>query len=407
LVNGFRVFCGQLVTDGQLYRDVALVIERGRVVAWESFNKSQVRRIEPPDVDARAYTVLPGMIDIHIHGGGGRDLMEGTVEAVQAVSRHLARYGVTGFLVTPLTAPWEAIRATVRAAQAVRRHGADGAQVLGCHLEGPFINPVRAGAQPPEFIRPARIEELERELGSLMEEVRIVTLAPEIEGGYELTRYLANQGIIVSIGHTDARYEEVTRAIDLGARHATHCFNAMRPFQHREPGTVGAVLAHPELKAELIWDNIHTHPASARLLIQAKGVEGVLCISDGTTGVGMPEGYRFELWGHAAVVQDGAARLVENGSLAGSAIALDTCLRHCEQIFGLAVASLLCCANPARALGLEGRKGTLRPGADADFFLWNRERQQVESTWIGGRQQESAQPARIEQESEIAQRIVH
>lgn len=381
----FRVFCGQLVTDGQLYRAVALLIEGERVVAWEPFSQASDFRIESPDVDARATVVLPGMIDIHIHGGGGRDLMDGTVEVIQAVARHLTRYGVTGFLVTPLTAPWEAIRATVRAAQEVRRYGSEGAQVLGCHLEGPFINPVRAGAQPPEYIRPASVAELERELGALMEEVRIVTLAPEIEGGYELTRYLANQGIIVSIGHTDARYEEVTRAIDLGARHATHCFNAMRPFQHREPGTVGAVLAHPELKAELIWDHVHTHPASARLLVQAKGAEGVLCISDGTTGVGMPEGYHFELWGHRAVVQEGAARLVESGTLAGSTIAMDTCLRHCAQSFGLTTASLLCCANPARALGLEGRKGTLRPGADADFFLWNPERQQVESTWIGGK----------------------
>jgi len=378
----FRVFCGQLITDGQLYRNVALRIDKGRITAWESFNNTPL--IEPPDVDARTYIVLPGMIDIHIHGGGGRDLMEGTVEAVQAVARHLVRYGVTGFLVTPLTAPWEAIRATVQAAQQVRLHGSNGAQVLGCHLEGPFINPLRAGAQPPEYIRPASIAELERELGTLLEEVRIVTLAPEIEGGYELTRFLTNQGILVSIGHTDARYEEVTRAIDLGARHATHCFNAMRPFQHREPGTVGAVLAHPELKAELIWDNVHTHPATARLLVQAKGAESVMCISDGTSGVGMPEGYQFELWGHAAIVQAGAARLVKNGSLAGSTIAMDTCLRHCGETFGLTLASMLCCANPARALRLEGRKGTLRPGADADFLLWNPERQQVESTWIGG-----------------------
>ncbi|GBC92751.1 N-acetylglucosamine-6-phosphate deacetylase [bacterium HR15] len=379
----FRVFCGQLITDGQLYRDVALRIDKGRIVAWESFNNRELS-IEPPDIDARTRVVLPGMIDIHIHGGGGRDLMEGTEEAVQAVARHLTRYGVTGFLVTPLTAPWEAIRATVRAAQAVRQYGSEGAQVLGCHLEGPFINPLRAGAQPPEYIRPASVAELERALGALLEEVRIVTLAPEIEGGYELTRFLTEQGILVSIGHTDARYEEVTRAIDLGARHATHCFNAMRPFQHREPGTVGAVLAHPELKAELIWDHVHTHPAAARLLVRAKGSEGVLCISDGTTGVGMPEGYRFELWGHAAVVQAGAARLVENGSLAGSTVAMDTCLRHCSETFGLTLASMLCCANPARALGLEGRKGTLRPGADADFILWNAEHQQVEGTWING-----------------------
>ncbi len=383
----YRIFCGRLITDGRRYEHVALVIEKGRITRWEPFDPTI--RIAPPDVDARHLVALPGMIDIHIHGGGGRDLMEGTVDAIQAVAQHLTRYGVTGFLVTPLTAPLKAIGAVVQSARAVRQYGSDGAQVLGVHMEGPFISPKRAGAQPPEYIQPASIERLERTLGDLIEELRIVTLAPEIEGGYELTEWLSRQGVIVSIGHTDATYEEVTRAIDLGARHATHCFNAMRPFQHREPGTVGAVLAHPELKAELIWDNIHTHPATARLLVQAKGQEGVICISDGVTGVGMPEGYTFELWGHSAVVRDGSARLVETGGLAGSTIAMDTCLRHCAQAFSLELASLLCAYNPARALGLEGRKGTLRPNADADLFLWNPDTQTVEATWVAGNLQKA------------------
>ncbi|MFQ3610978.1 MAG: N-acetylglucosamine-6-phosphate deacetylase [Fimbriimonadales bacterium] len=378
----FRIYCGTLITEGRRYANIALVIEKGQIIHWEPFG-SEVS-VAPPDVDARHAIVLPGMIDIHIHGGGGRDLMEGTVDAVQAVARHLTRYGVTAFLVTPLTAPMSAIQQTIRAAREVRLHGSEGAQVLGVHLEGPFINPKRAGAQPPEFILPPSVEALEQGLGDLIEELRIVTLAPEVEGGYALTEWLCRQGVIVSVGHTDATYDEVTRAVDLGARHATHCFNAMRPFQHREPGTVGAVLAHPELKAELIWDHVHTHPATARLLVQAKGADGVLCISDGVAGVGMPEGYTFELWGHAAVVRDGSARLVETGGLAGSTIAMDTCLRHCGQMFDLELASLLCAFNPARALGLEGRKGTLRPGADADLFVWNPATQTVEATWVAG-----------------------
>ncbi len=385
----FRIFCGTLITDGHRYANVALVVEKGRIVRWEPFESAHP--VSPPDVDARHLVALPGMIDIHIHGGGGRDLMEGTPEAIQTVARHLTRYGVTGFLVTPLTAPMEAIHQVVQSAREVRMHGSEGAQVLGVHMEGPFINPKRAGAQPPEFIQPPSVETLERELGDLVEELRVVTLAPEVEGGYELTEWLSRQGIIVSIGHTDATYEEVTRAIDLGARHATHCFNAMRPFQHRKPGTVGAVLSHPELKAELIWDNIHTHPATARLLVQAKGAEGVICISDGVAGVGMPDGYTFELWGHSAVVRDSAARLVETGGLAGSTIAMDTCLRHCAQVFNMEMASLLCSANPARALGLEGRKGTLRPNADADLFLWNPTAHRVEATWIRGNRQKPAE----------------
>jgi N-acetylglucosamine-6-phosphate deacetylase len=382
-----RVFCGELVTNGQSYPNVALLVEAGRVVAWERFG--QVAKIESPDVDARTFVVLPGMLDIHIHGGGGRDLMEGTPEAVQFVAQHLARFGVTGFLVTPLTSPWHAIRQTVQAAAEVRQHRTSGAQVLGCHLEGPYINPKFKGAQPPEYILPAGVAEFEREIGDWMNEIKIVTLAPEIPGGYELTRYLSRQGVIVSIGHTNATYEEVTHAIDDGARHATHCFCAMRGMHHRDPGTAGAVLSHPELKAELIWDHIHVVPPMVKVLFAAKGIANVIAISDGTTGVGMPEGYTFTLWEHEAIVQGGVARLAEDpqNTLAGSAIAMDTCLKHATHMFDLGTASIVCSENPARALGLENRKGTLRVGADADFFLWNQQRMQVESTYIGGRLQ--------------------
>ncbi|MER3402008.1 MAG: N-acetylglucosamine-6-phosphate deacetylase [Armatimonadota bacterium] len=379
----FRVFCETLVTDGRRYAHVALWVEKGRIVSWESYSPQEVVPV-PPDVDARGKVVSPGLIDIHVHGGGGRDLMEGSFEAVQAVAVHLLRYGVTGFLVTPLTAPWAAIRAAITAAREVRRYGSEGATVLGCHLEGPFINPQRAGAQPPEHIVPPSLTTLEREMGDLVDELRIITLAPELEGSEPLVRALVQAGVIVSIGHTDAGYDTVARAVEWGARHATHCFNAMRPMHHREPGTVGAVLTHPELKAELIWDHVHTHPAMAHLLVRAKGVEGVLCISDGVAGAGMPEGYSFELWGHRAVVSEGRAVLVENGSLAGSVIGMDTCWRHAGRAFGWETASMLCAHNPARALGLEGRKGTLRPGADADFVIWNPANEQVESTWVAG-----------------------
>ncbi|MCX7924763.1 MAG: N-acetylglucosamine-6-phosphate deacetylase [Fimbriimonadales bacterium] len=380
----FRIYCGALITDGQRYAHRALLVDKGRIVAWEPYEPDALARIEPPDVDARDYIALPGMIDLHIHGGFGRDMMEGTPEAVQAVAQRLARHGVTAFLATPLTAPWGAIRNCMRAARTVREHGSEGARVLGCHLEGPFINPKRAGAQPPEYIRPPSVRELETELGDLMSELRIVTLAPELEGGLELTRHLTGQGIIVSIGHSDATYEQTLQAIENGARHATHTFNAMRPFQHRDPGLAGAVMLRDELTAEIIWDNVHTHPATAQLLVKAKGVERVICVSDGTTGVGMPNGYTFELWGHRAVVQNNAARMVETGGLAGSTIAMDACLKHCAETLGLEVASLLCAANPARALGYGDELGTLRPGACADILLWNPRAQQIEYTYIDG-----------------------
>ncbi len=380
----FRIYCGALITDGRRYEQRALVVDKGRIVAWEPYDPNRFARVSPSDVDARQFIALPGMIDLHIHGGFGRDMMEGTPEAIQAIATRLVQHGVTAFLTTPLTAPWDAIRNCIRAAREVREHGSEGARVLGCHLEGPFINPKRAGAQPPEYIRPPSVRELETELGELMSELRIVTLAPELEGGLELTQYLTGQGIIVSIGHSDATYEQTLQAIEHGARHATHTFNAMRPFQHRDPGLAGAVMLHDELTAEIIWDNVHTHPATAHLLVKVKGLDRVICVSDGTTGVGMPDGYTFELWGHRAVVQNSAARMVETGGLAGSTIAMDACLQHCADTLGLEAASLLCAANPARALGYEGELGTLRPGACADLILWNPRTRQIEYTFIDG-----------------------
>jgi N-acetylglucosamine-6-phosphate deacetylase len=380
----FRIYCGALVTDGQRYRHRALVVDKGRIVAWEAYDPAQVGRIAPSDVDACDLIALPGMIDLHVHGGFGRDMMEGAPEAIRAIAQRLAARGVTAFLVTPLTAPWSAIRQCIEAAGEVRYNGSGGARVLGCHMEGPFINPKRAGAQPPEHIRPPSLRELQTELGPLINELRIVTLAPELEGARELVEFLTQEGVIVSIGHSDATYEQTVQAIEWGARHATHTFNAMRPFQHRDPGLAGAVMLHDELTAELIWDNVHTHAATAQLLIKAKGASRVVCVSDGATGVGMPDGYTFELWGHQAVVRDGAARMVETGGLAGSVVAMDACLRHCAQTLGLEVASLVCAANPARALGYETDLGTLRAGACADVLLWDPHTQKVEYTYIDG-----------------------
>lgn len=363
----FRIFCGTLITDGHRYANVALVVEKGRIVRWEPFESAHP--VSPPDVDARHLVALPGMIDIHIHGGGGRDLMEGTPEAIQTVARHLTRYGVTGFLVTPLTAPMEAIHQVVQSAREVRMHGSEGAQVLGVHMEGPFINPKRAGAQPPEFIQPPSVETLERELGDLVEELRVVTLAPEVEGGYELTEWLSRQGIIVSIGHTDATYEEVTRAIDLGARHATHCFNAMRPLLHREPGPLGAIVECEQVRGELIADGVHVHPAAARILLRALGPQRAIVVTDALACAGLPDA-EFEFNGQPARVIDGVARLAD-GTITGSVLTMDQALRNIVQIVGVPLREAIgmLTLNPATSAGVADRKGRLAPGYDADLVI--------------------------------------
>ncbi len=345
-------------------------------------------RAEPGDLDARDALLLPGFIDIHIHGGAGRYVMEGTEDALTGIASHLATHGVTGFLATTVTAPWEqqaqALATTARMMSAQTSRNANdalGARILGCHLEGPYINPKRKGAQPEQFVRLPDVAELEHWCGDNLSAVRVVTLAPEMPGGLELTRFLAGRGIVPSIGHTDATYAQMEAAIDAGARHVTHCFNAMRPLEGREPGVVGATFARPELTAELIWDNIHVHPSSCRALINAKTAERVILISDGIPGAGMGDGYQFSLGDLKIVVNEGSARLPD-GTLAGSVLTLEKAFANATP-FSLPERARMTSYNAAVALGLGHRKGLLRPGYDADLVLLNADGSARETIVLG------------------------
>ncbi|HLJ55189.1 MAG TPA: N-acetylglucosamine-6-phosphate deacetylase [Chthonomonadaceae bacterium] len=336
------------------------------------------------DIDARDCLLLPGFVDIHVHGGAGRGTMEARRDAQDDIARHLAAHGVTGFLPTTITGPWELQAEAVAVAASAMGDGANrrvGASVLGVHLEGPYINPKKKGAQPEQFIRPPDPGDLERHLGDNVAALKIVTLAPEVDGATALIRYLVDRGTIVSIGHTDATYAQVVDAIALGARHVTHCFNAMRPMESREPGVVGAAMARPELRAELIWDNIHVHPASCRALVKAKGAAGMVLISDGIPGSGMQDGFQFSLGDLPVTIHDGSARLPD-GTLAGSLLTLDLAFANAAE-FGLSDRSAMISYNPALALGLGHRKGLLAPGYDADLVLLGADGA-VRATVVGG-----------------------
>ena len=383
--------------------NLAVTIAAGKIVALETWNDATTA--QKGDIDARDALLVPGFIDIHVHGGAGRYVMEGTTDALEAIAVHLASHGVTGFLATTVTGPWEQqAQALAVTAQRMRagqsgseasenkttewEEGAGkpvGAQVLGCHLEGPYINPKKKGAQPEQFVRPPDVAELRHWCGDNLPAVRVVTFAPEVPGGLELTRFLAGQGIIASIGHTDATYAQMEAAINAGARHVTHCFNAMRPLEGREPGVVGATFARPELTAELIWDNIHVHSASCRALVNAKGAAGVILISDGIPGAGMGENYEFTLGDLTIVVKDGSARLPD-GTLAGSLLTLERAFANALP-FSLPERARMTSYNAALALGLSRRKGLLRVGYDADLTLLNGDGS-VRETIVGGRNME-------------------
>jgi N-acetylglucosamine-6-phosphate deacetylase len=325
--------------------------------------------------DKSGLTVVPGFIDVHIHGAAGYDVMDSTPEALAAITSSVGARGTTSLVATTVTARADSI---ARAAEAVagwmervaRERGvsAPSAEILGMHFEGPFISRARRGVHPEEWIAAPSIALFRRLLGAARGAARIVTLAPELPGAAELIDEATRAGVIVSMGHTDASYAEAMAAISRGARHAAHVFNAMRPFAHRETGVLGAILTSPNVTAELIADGVHVDDAAIRVLLAAKEPQGVILVSDGTAATGMPDG-KYRLGTFEVSVAGGVARN-SGGKLAGSTLTLDRALRHMIAL-GVPLREVLpmLTSNPARLLGLEGRKGCLAAGADADLVL--------------------------------------
>lgn len=318
-------------------------------------------------IDAEGQNLLPGLIDLHVHGGMGLEVMDADPVKLRGLASFYASHGVTGFLATTWTAEPEAIHRALRAVADLAGLMTGGATILGAHLEGPFFNPVRAGAQDATLIRAATPEEVLPyfEYGV----VKLVALAPEIPGNLWLVDECARRGIIASAGHTDATYEQMAEAIAHGLRQVTHCYNAMSLLQHRFPGVLGAAMLFPEIKAELIADNIHVHPASMKLLYQAKGPEGVILITDAVRGAGMPDG-EYPIDRRTIIVKNGSARLPD-GSLAGSVLTLERGLMNFQAATGQPLQEVWGCSsrNAAQASGFGHRKGLLSPGYDADLVL--------------------------------------
>ncbi|HEX6971109.1 MAG TPA: N-acetylglucosamine-6-phosphate deacetylase [Limnochordia bacterium] len=367
-----------------------LLAHRGRIAfaGPERAMPTAIRRTAgaAEELDAREGYIVPGFIDLHVHGGGGKDTMDATLEALaQMAAAHAAR-GTTGFLATTMTAPQEALVAAARAVAAAISHPPAewrGAQLLGLHLEGPYINPEKKGAQNAAFMRPPDREELDALLAILGSSFRRITLAPELPGAADIIPWLVERGVGVSLGHTAATFEETLAAVDLGARYATHTFNAMSGLHHRQPGVVGAVMAEPRLTAELINDGVHVHPGAAKALIRAKGFANVTLVTDAIRAMGLPDG-TYELGGLEVRSAGGAVRLPD-GTLAGSVLDMGTAVKNAVQSLGvpLAEAVRMASGNPARAAGVAHRKGQLAVGYDADVVVLDAALA-VSATVIGG-----------------------
>ncbi len=319
--------------------------------------------------------LAPGFVDIHIHGGAGHDVMESEPDALSAVERLLAQHGVSSYFPTTVTAPVEkTLAALEQLADAIEAAGdetssdAARARPLGIHLEGPFISHARRGAHPPEHLLPPTLAMFERFWQAARGHIRVMTIAPELEGALEVIQEAARRGVCVSLGHSDADLNTARAAVASGARHATHTFNAMRPLGHRDPGIVGAVLTDQRLSADIIADGIHLDPAVVELFLRAKGVDRAVLITDATAATGMPAG-RYRLGCFEVEVKDG--KCLAGGKLAGSVLTMDQAVRNVMRFanWDLQEAVRAATLNPARVTGIAGKKGTLTAGAEADIVV--------------------------------------
>ncbi|HEX2372886.1 MAG TPA: N-acetylglucosamine-6-phosphate deacetylase, partial [Actinomycetota bacterium] len=311
----------------------------------------------PLGADARAdvlvadgLVAMPGFIDLHAHGAVGVDVMDADPDGLRRVARFLAGHGVTAWLAATMTATGHDTERALEAVRAVAGPVDGGATILGAYLEGPYLNPARAGAQDAALIRPADRAEAARLLDQGT--ARVLVLAPEVEQNRWLITEAVARGVTVAAGHTDATYDQALQAVADGVRHVTHAFNAMPPLGHREPGLLGAALVLPELRCELVADNVHVHPAAMRLLVQAKGAEGVVLVSDAVRATGLPDG-AYTVGDRPAFSMDGAIRLAD-GTLAGSVLTLDRALHNLQAATGRPLAELWPAAsrNAARAIGV-------------------------------------------------------
>jgi N-acetylglucosamine-6-phosphate deacetylase len=378
LANG-RIYAGDRFIDN----GCLLVGGDGRIEAVGKPGEMSESELEAgPVLDLQGKSVLPGFVDVHVHGGNGYQMMDGTYEGLEGMSRFHAAHGTTSFLATTDTASEQEILKALRCADEAVRKGLGGAELLGVHLEGPYLHPGRSGAQDKRHIRFATKEELQRQIEASGGRIRLVTLAPEIEGGLEAVDMLAGLGITVSIGHSDATYAQVQEAIRRGAAHTTHHFNGMSPFHHRDPGVAGSGLIFGELTTELIPDGIHVHPAVVKLLFDIKGAHHVCMVTDAVQQAGLPDGDYGSI-----TLRDRQIWLKDGSSLAGSSLTMIQGLRNVLSYTGYALEDVLPSFTevPARQCGAADRKGRLEAGKDADFLIVD-DNFTIRSTYVRGKE---------------------
>jgi len=382
---------GSLLSPTGVLEHPFVFVEQGHVLEISSHHQRQTRA-QVAVYDLGDGMMAPGYIDLHLHGSAGYDVMDEAAEALPAIEQLLARHGVTSYFPTTVTASLDVtLRALERLANAIEtrerqlalhnEEWKNRALPLGIHLEGPFISHARRGAHPPEHLLAPTLNLFEQFWQASRGRIRMMTIAPELDGAPEVIAEAARRDVCVSLGHSDANFEAAERGIAAGARHATHTFNAMRPLHHRSPGILGAVLTDRRLSADVIADGVHLDPAIVKLVANAKGPEQTVLITDAISATGMPDG-RYHLGSFEVDVRDGMCTL--NGKLAGSVLTMDRAVRNLARFaeWSLPQAVAAASRNPARVAGI-AKKGILAVGADADFVVLTPEGE-VLRTFIGG-----------------------
>ena len=379
---------GVLFTPLMRVAEPVVLIEDGLIIAVDSRTRlaqpAGARPVDFPDA-----ILAPGFVDIHVHGGGGQDVMHPDERGLSRMEAVLARHGVSSYFPTTVTAPLDLTLSSLERLAAIIENSAAGqanglrSRPLGIHLEGPFLSHARRGVHPAENLLPPTVAVFERFWQAARGHVSLMTIAPEVEGAIEVIREASRRGVAISLGHSDASWDQTRAAVAAGARHATHTFNAMRPLSHRDPGILGVVLTDAALSADIILDGIHVHPAMAKLFMQMKGPERAVLISDGLSATGMPEGrYRLGL----LEVEVHGGKCLAGQTLAGSVLTLDRGVRNAMKFANLDGQQALRAAtlNPAQILGVGSQAGTLAPGMPADIVILSRDYKVIQ-TMVRGR----------------------
>jgi len=351
---------GRIVMPNDVLENKILVIHNGKIIEI-----ADVAPIDADIIDAKGLIVAPGFVDVHIHGSRGADVMDGTVDAIKTISSGIVQYGTTSFLPTTMTMDRAAVYKALEAVRRLQGEALAGAEVLGAHLEGPFINLKYKGAQNEAFVVAPDYEWIK----DFSDVIKLVTYAPEMDPDFKFTKAVkAETEVILSIGHSDASYELASKAIEHGCSHTTHLFNAMKGLHHQDPGSVGAALMH-DVFTELIADKVHVNKHLFQFLLDNKGEDRIILITDSMRAGCMKNGV-YDLGGQEAHVKDGVARLAD-GTLAGSVLTLNEAVRNFYENTDATLFEVIQMAtlNPATSINVSDRKGSLEIGKDADIIL--------------------------------------